>query len=107
MDWEIAKDIGYKPKTTFWNDFNKAEINNYPNINDLTEHLFQTNKDNIFNLTELVMILNHRCWAWYEKNYKLFRLYDQLFYDYRDKAFDYIKENMDEDDMNYFISTLD
>ncbi len=77
--WNIEKVTGYKPKTTFWNDFNIAEFFGTKAIQDTFNRAFKEWKNNTEYVTELSMVLNHKIWFYYEEgNEPYARLYDKL-----------------------------
>jgi len=77
-------------------------------IKDTVNELFEICKISIKNLTELIMVINHRSWELYEEgNRELSALYADLYYDYYEKAIDYIQKHYNEKDLLYFIRTLD
>ena len=94
--------------TTFWTDFDIAEIYGEEAIIDTASRAYEEWKSSIKYITELVMIINHKCWDHYNKgNIELSKLYGDMYYEYYDKALNYIDKNMDKDELRYFIHTLD
>jgi hypothetical protein len=69
---------GYQPKTTFWMDFSIADRFGIEAIIDTYERAFKEWHTNHIYLTELVMVLNHKIWQWYEKNDAIARVYDNF-----------------------------
>ena len=65
--WNIEKMTGYKPLTTFWSDFSMAEQFGIEAVKDTFKRAFEEWKGDYKFLTELVMVLNHKIWQWYEK----------------------------------------
>ena len=59
---------GYQPKTTFWMDFSIADKFGIAAIKDTYNRAFKEWKTNHVYLTELVMVLNHKIWQWYQIN---------------------------------------
>lgn len=108
MSWIYAEKNGYKPITTFWEDFTIAEVSGEDAIKYTAFRAYNEWKDNIEYLTELIMVLNHKCWYWYESDNKtLSGIYNNLYYYYDDKAIDYIEKTMTEEEMRYYFKTLD
>lgn len=98
----------YEYVTTLWGDFTLAEIFGTDAIEDTAERVFDAWKDNIQYITEFVMILNHKCWYYYEhNNASLSELYANLYYKYDEKVIKYLDDNGRTDDLNYFFRTLD
>lgn len=105
--WEMAKEYGYTPITTFWDDFSIAEKFGEKAIRDTAKRVFNEWHTNIKFLAELVMVLNHKCWAWNNKRDDLMQLYSALYFEYNDKAWDWLEQNGTEEDKNYYFKTLD
>lgn len=100
----MAKELGYEPKTTFWDDFTIADNYGIPAIEDTFKRVFNEWKTNYVYLTELVMVLNHKLWSWYDrKDYKKAEIYDRLW----KKADNYAKENLKGNELQYFYQTTD
>lgn len=105
MNWAEANLIGYTPITTFWEDFNIAEKFGEVAILETAERCFKEWKSDYKYLTELIMVLNHKCWFWHEKNEDLERLYSNLYYKYDNKAIKALNNNKTA--LNYYFKTLD
>lgn len=94
----------YKPQTTFYSDFSIADAFGVNAVKDTFKRAFEEWKSNTVYLTELVMVLNHKCWEHYDKgNDTLSKLYSDLYY----KANDYAWENLKGDDLTYFFNCTD
>ena len=76
--WNIEEMCGYKPQTTFWEDFSIADAFGVDAIKDTYKRAFNEWKGNHIYLTELVMVLNHKIWQWYERNEAIARVYNSL-----------------------------
>lgn len=101
--WNIEKMTGYKPITTFWEDFSIADKFGIAAVKDTCRRAFGEWKDNYRYLTELVMVLNHKIWQWYEVNGELARVYNSLW----EQVDAYACENLHGEELEYFYSTLD
>ena len=101
--WNIEKMTGYKPLTTFWSDFSTAEQFGIEAVKGTFKRAFEEWKGDYKFLTELVMVLNHKIWQWYEKNDELARVYDALW----EEADNYGCENLKGGELDYFYETLD
>lgn len=81
--WDIEEETGYKPFTTFWQDFSIADTYGLQAIQDTFKRAFDAWKDNYKYLTELVLVLNHKIFHHYvekgteEENEKA-SLYNEL-----------------------------
>ena len=102
-EWNIEEMIGYKPITTFWTDFSIAEKFGVAAIIDTCKRALREWNDNYKYLTELVMVLNHKIWQWYEVNDVLARIYNSLW----EKVDAFACENLHGEELDYFYTTLD
>lgn len=93
----------YECQTTFWEDFSIAERFGKSAILDTYERAFEEWKDNYIYLTELVMVLNHKIWQWYEKNELVARIYNDLW----EKTNEYAWNNLKGEELSYFYRTTD
>ena len=95
---------GYETITTFYEDFAIAEHFGVSAIEDTYKRALNDWKDNYKYLTELVMVLNWRCW-WHfaHKNEEFSKLYSDLYY----KAAEYAVENLKGDELTYYFRTTD
>jgi len=102
--WDSVSEIGYEQKTTFWMDFSIADHFGVDAIKDTYRRAFENWRTNVEYFTELVMILNRKCWYWYGKNNaELSELYSDLFYEAQGWAHD----NYKGDDLDYFFRITD
>ena len=92
----------------FWQRFDLAEMCGKNTIIGVAESSFDEYKDDIEGLTWLVMVINHKSWIHHERgNSELCELYANLYYKYYEKAINYLEKKDNEDDIRYFIRTLD
>lgn len=101
--WRVEEEMGYKPITTFWSDFSIAENFGAEAVKDTFKRAFLEWRDKYKYLTELVMVLNHKIWQWYEHDDNLSRLYNDLWC----QADCYAGENLKGEELEYFYITLD
>ena len=101
--WEIEKLTGYKPMTTFYEDFGIAEMFGSDAIVDTYHRAFNEWKDNYKYLTELSLVLNWKSWEYYKTDEDTARLYDKLWKEV-DK---YAGENLKDEEQNYYFITTD
>ena len=95
--------IGYEEKTTFWSDFSIADAFGVDAIRDTYKRAFKEWKNDHVYLTELVMVLNHKIWQWYERNETIARVYNELW----EKTDNYAMNHLKGDELTYFIRTTD
>lgn len=93
----------YECKTTFWGDFSIADRFGYDAILDTFRRAFQEWRTDAAYLTELVMVLNHKIWYWYERNESIAELYDYLWR----IADEYAVNHLTGDDLDYYYRTTD
>lgn len=101
MDWNIEALTGYKPITTFYTDFSIAEPFGESAIKDTYTRAFKHWKKDYKYLTELVMVLNWKCWE-HEAD-SLCGLYILLY----ERANDYALDNLKGEELKYFYDTTD
>ena len=102
--WNIEAITGYKPITTFYEDFSIADRFGARAVKDTYYTAFKNWKTNYKYLTELVMALNWKIYEHYNcGNEKLANLYDELF----TKAHYWAIENLTGDELAYYIQTTD
>lgn len=89
--------------TTFWMDFSIADRFGIPAIKDTFNRAFEEWKSDYRYLTDLVMVLNHKIWEWYEKNEEIARVYNELW----EKADEYALDHLKGAELNYFLNTTD
>ena len=103
MAWAIEEMTGYKPKTTFWDDFSIADRFGIAAVRDTFKRAFEEWKENVEYLTELVMVLNWKIWQYHEHNDVLARTYDTLW----KQADAYACNTLKGEDLAYFYRTTD
>lgn len=101
--WNIESMTGYKPKTTFYEDFSIADNFGLRAIKDTFETAFKYYKNDVEYLTELIMVLNWKSWEHSNGDTQKMNLYISLYY----KANDYAYNNLKGEDLKYFIRTTD
>lgn len=101
-NWNIEELTGYKPITTYYTDFSIADKFGLHAIKDTFKRCIK-NYINYKYLTELVMALNWKIWEHYNKNEKLAELYNDLWQQAQDFAYNTLKGQ----ELTYFIRTID
>jgi len=108
MAWEMAEQLDYTPVTNLWEQFTEAEMNGLEAVDILAEDAFELYKNDIVCLTEFIMVINHKCWYWFEHNdNQVGRFYSDLYYEFDEKAINYIENNMGDEAISYYFKTLD
>ena len=108
MTFEIDSSVlGYEYITTADNDFFVAELfsnDEESAVRETYNTLFDAFKDDYKRLTELVMVLNWRHFAHYEKgNIELFKVYQELYL----KLHEYCLDNLKDEAVEYYLNTTD
>ena len=107
----IALEVGYEMKTTFWVDFCIADGCGVIDtkraeeaIRDTYERAFNEWKDNVVYLTELVLVLNWKIWEW---NSLECQPIEDVYRELWGKADSWACDNLKGDDASYFFHTTD
>lgn len=100
----IYDEIGYMPFTTFFEDFSIADAFGVDAIIDTYKRATIEWIHDVKYFTELVMVLSWKCAEHYEAgNAKYNKLYADLYYKARDKAY----ATFEDGDLEYFYRTTD
>lgn len=102
-NWNIEAMTGYKPKTTFYMDFSIADHFGIAAIKDTYERAFDEWRGDTEYLTELVMVLNWKIFEHFNTNRPLALLYQDLYMEASEWALD----NLEGDDLQYYLETTD
>ena len=94
---------GYKPRTTFWEDFSIAEFYGTDSIKNTYKKIFNEWNSNYIYLTELTMVLNWKVWYWHEQNGIVADIYNKLYRQTNQFATEMLKGN----ELIYFLRTVD
>ena len=94
---------GYTQKTTFWMDFSIAEAFGEKAIKDTFNRAFEEWKGNYIYLTELVRIMNWKCWQWNEKNED----WSDIYLGFYEKAKNYALKHLKGEELSYYFRTTD
>ena len=100
---EFMKENGYEVKTKFWEDFSLAERFGLSAIQDTFNRAFKEWKEDYEFLTELVLVLNHKIWQYYENRPDMAVLYNTLW----EQADQYAKENLKGKELRYYWEVTD
>lgn len=99
----IQQDTGYKPITTFYQDFSIADKFGTNAIRETYNRAFKEWKDNYKYITELVLVLNWKLWSYYQTNKELSDVYNELWI----KLDNWCVDNLKGDALNYYFDTTD
>ena len=94
---------GYELQTTFWSDFSIADRFGLSAIRDTFNRAVREWKEDYEYLTELVLVLNHKIWQYYETRPDIASLYNTLW----EEASQYAVENLKDDELSYYYDVTD
>lgn len=94
---------GYEMTTTFWQDFTIADAFGILAIRDTFKRAFNEWKGNYIYLTELVIVLNHKIWQYYETNPAYAEIYNDLW----KRADTYACDNLKGEELAHFYRITD
>lgn len=95
--------LDYECQTTFWQDFTIADKFGLKAVKSTYEKARQEWQDDRIYGTELSVVLNHKCWYYYERNDTLSKLYSDLWAEYHD----YVLDNWKGEDLRYYLQITD
>ena len=101
--WNIEQITGYRPQTTFYEDFSIADIFGIKAIENTFKRAFSEWKNDVVYLTELAMVMNWKIWEHYKYNRELAEIYQN----YWKKLDNYCMLNLKDDDLDYYFNTVD
>lgn len=102
--WNIEAITGYKPITTFYEDFSIADNFGLDAVRDTYKRGFETAKFMGYEyLTEFVMVLNWKIWEHHGRLNHFAKLYNDLW----EAADLYAQENLKGEELSYFYRTTD
>lgn len=108
LDRDVIESMfGYRPFTTFWEDFSLAEPFGVDAILDTYNRAFKEWNSNYKYVTELSLILNWKSWYFSEKNDPKSRLYSRIYADLWSKTDNWCCENLTGEDLKYYYRTTD
>lgn len=95
---------GYKLTTTFFEDFTIADAFGIDAVKDTFKRAFKEWKNNCEYVTELSIVMNLKCWYWYEKdNMELSKLYSDYYY----KVDGWCMNHLKGDELQRYLSITD
>lgn len=100
---EFMAENGYELQTTFWEDFSIADRFGLAAIKDTYKRAFNEWKNDHKYLTELILVLNHKIWQYYERRPEVATLYNTLW----ENTDQYAKDNLKDDELSYFLRVID
>lgn len=106
--YEFWDEIGYKPCTTYWQDFSIADRFMYKEknpIQDTYKRALEYAKTDYKVFTELVLVLNHKIWQWYETDNNIGLIYNDLWQKAVDLFYKTFENN--EEAISYYYRTTD
>lgn len=101
--WPVKEEIGYTPKTRFWDDFWLAIPFGVSAIKHTYNKAFNEWKNDHEYLTELSLVLNHIAFWFDDKNAVLC----QVFADLWEQNHEYALTHLKGDELKYYYRTTD
>lgn len=102
-NWNIEMLTGYKPITTFYQDFSIADKFGKKAIIDTYHRAFGEWKKDYKYITELVMVLNWKIFEHFERNNDLAEIYNDLW----EKLDLWAQDNLKGEELSYYYKTTD
>ncbi len=90
---------GFRPETSFWQDFTIAEMFGLIAIRHTFHVAFKEWRINHRYLTELVMVLNWKIWQWHRVDEDVSALYSELW----EKADSWALDHLQNEELDYRI----
>lgn len=100
--WNIEEMTGYKPITTFYQDFSIADKFGIGAIKDTYNRAFKEWKNDYKYLTELAMVMSWKSFE-HQDNLDYCKIYSNLYYETDNYALNTLKG----DEQVYYIKTID
>lgn len=102
--WNIEEMTGYKPQTTFYEDFSIADVFGTSAIKDTYKRGLEACESlGYVYLTEFVMALNWKIWEHYQSNDTYGRLYNDLWM----QACEFATTTLKGEELSYYYRTTD
>lgn len=101
--WNIEAMTGYKPITTFYEDFYIADAFSTGAIKDTFQNCFRYWRSDYRYLTELVMVLDWKIWEHNETKPEYAELYNELWIE----ASEWAVNNLKGEKLKYYYRTTD
>lgn len=100
---EFMRENGCELQTTFWSDFSIADRFGLPAVQDTFNRAFEEWKGDYKYLTELILVLNHKIWQYYETRPDMATLYNTLW----TQTDLYARDNLKDDELSYYYEVTD
>lgn len=110
--WGMAEEIGYEPKTTFWQDFSIADLCGPRSITDTFKRAFNEWREDVEYIAELALVLNHKGCFYYvaaeqHDRDKYLDALAQTYFAMYHAVNDYAREYFTGDDAEYYFKVTD
>jgi len=103
IDNILTRELGIIMKTTFWEDFTLADKFGISGIEGTYQLAFNEWQSDVSYLKELILVLNHKIWQHHETLPDIAQLYHQKY----DEAYQWAKENLNDEDLQVLFAYLD
>lgn len=101
--WNIEALTGYKPISTFYEDFSIADAFGEAAIRDTYKRAWKSWQSDYKYLTELIMALNWKIHEHYGNNDEYAKVYDELWC----KSDAWVMENLKDEALDYYLRITD
>jgi hypothetical protein len=101
--WKIEAQTGYKPFTTFYEDFSIADAFGVNAIIDTYKQAFKEWKHDYKYITEFIMALNWKIHEHYGSNDEYAEVYDELWRE----ADEWAMDNLKGEELQYYLEITD
>ena len=101
----LANYTDYRSQTDLYDEYSIAETQNAKSVQTLFRDTFELAKGDYKYLTELVMVLSHKMWYWYEINPSgsMVSAYSKCF----EKAHNWALTHLNSDEIRYYKEVTD
>ena len=95
-------------KEKFWMASNIVEEENLQAVKNWAANTYEQIQDDVQAMAAFVIVLNHKCWYWYEIGMNtLSQIYSDLYYKYNDIEWDWLEKHGTEEEKTWYFRTLD
>ena len=77
-------------------------------LNKLAAEQYDLHKDDIVTVAALVTVLSHKCWFWHDQHDdNMSQIYSDLYYEYNNKAWDWLEKHGSDEERTWYFHTMD
>lgn len=102
--WNIEAVTGYRPKTTFWQDFSISDAFGQEAVRETYQRVFDEWREDIVHMAELTLVLNHKIWQhWHADDKQMAAVYNDLWI----ACDEYCYDHFEGEDAQYYFNVTD